>query len=89
MHIPFIQYRKIFYIISIILVVASITSISVFGLQLGIDFTGGSLLELTYESYAPSLEEVKQSLEELDLGDIVMNMAEKSIQDMVAVEERT
>jgi len=70
--IPFIRYRKIFYIISAILVGLSLISILVFGLKWGIDFTGGSSLELTYKTEPPSSGEIKESLKTLDLGEIVV-----------------
>jgi len=41
-----IQNRKIFFTISVILVVASIAAFFIFGLKMGIDFTGGSLLQI-------------------------------------------
>ncbi len=42
-----IKHRNIYFAISGLLVGASILSVAVFGLRLGIDFTGGSLLEIT------------------------------------------
>ncbi|MFH1392431.1 MAG: protein translocase subunit SecF [bacterium] len=42
----FIKYRKIWYIFSSILLLASIASLFVYKLNLGIDFTGGSILEV-------------------------------------------
>ena len=41
-------YKKIFLIIGLIIFVASVGIISVFGLKLGIDFTGGALTEVAY-----------------------------------------
>lgn len=70
MYFPFIKHRKIFYTISTTLVVLSVASVLLFGLKLGIDFTGGSSLEITYKSQPPSFEEIRQSLNDLELGDI-------------------
>lgn len=42
-----IQHRNIYFAISGVLVGASIAAVAVFGLKLGIDFTGGSLLEIS------------------------------------------
>jgi preprotein translocase subunit SecF len=42
-----IKHRKIYFVISGLLVSASIASIFIFGLKLGIDFTGGSLMEIS------------------------------------------
>lgn len=66
----FIQHRKIFYAISGILAAASIASVFVFGLNLGLDFTGGSVFELDYKEQAPLNAEVKQALKDLDLPEI-------------------
>lgn len=45
-----VNHKKIFFGISIALVAASFVFMSVFSLQFGIDFTGGSVLEVSYES---------------------------------------
>ena len=59
--IRFMRYRVHTTIISLILVVASIISLAVNGLNLGLDFTGGTLVELHY-SEAPELEAVRKQL---------------------------
>ena len=43
-----INYRKVFYTISGALVIASFVSLAVWGLKPGIDFTGGTLIEVAY-----------------------------------------
>lgn len=58
-----ITHRSIWYTISAILLVGSIAATAVFGLKFGIDFTGGSLMEVTYESAAPTTAEVYEALE--------------------------
>lgn len=63
-----VQNRKIFFGITIALVVLAIGAISYLGLPLGIDFTGGSLLEVTYPDGRPQKEVVEAEMEELDLG---------------------
>lgn len=65
-----IRYRKIWYIFSGILIAASITALSLWGLQLGIDFTGGSLLEVEFSGVRPSVADVNATLQPLGLGDI-------------------
>lgn len=51
--------RKIFYAISGVLIAVSVVAFLVFGLKFGIDFKGGSLLEVSYTSVTvPSVEEV-------------------------------
>lgn len=55
-----IENRKIWLSISTGLVALSLIFISVFGLDLGIDFTGGSLLEVKFNAERPSTEEVRE-----------------------------
>ena len=54
--IPFMKYRKIAAYASLALFVISIISLSFRGLSLGLDFSGGTLVEVTYED-AVNLEE--------------------------------
>lgn len=65
-----IGYRKIYYIVSVILVLTSWTLLIVWGLKLGIEFTGGSLIEVGYKDARPAIEEIKQKLEPLNLGSV-------------------
>lgn len=67
-----IYHRKIYFIISGILCLISIVSLSIWGLNLGIDFTGGTLMELKFETVRPANLEITQSLKDLDLGKIVV-----------------
>jgi preprotein translocase subunit SecF len=63
-----IKYKKIFVFISIFLVVASISLIGFYGLNLGIDFRGGSLTEVEYTSARPDQSVIESSLKPLSLG---------------------
>ena len=59
----FMKFRRIAGIVSICLFVVSIISLGVRGLSLGLDFSGGTLIEVSYES-PPDLEDIRSSLEE-------------------------
>lgn len=59
-----IGYRRVGYIFSAVLVTASILALAIWGLRLGIDFTGGSLIEIKYNDQRPALEEIQQSVPE-------------------------
>ena len=67
-NIDFMGVRKIAALISILLVLGTVISLGVRGLELGLDFTGGSLIELEYAE-APELADVRQSLNEAGFDD--------------------
>lgn len=65
-----VTHRKFFYVISTILLVASIAALSIWGLKAGIDFKGGSIMEVEYISSArPVTESIKPALGGLGLGE--------------------
>jgi preprotein translocase subunit SecF len=65
-----VTYRKFFYTISAVLVLGSIVALSLWGLKPGIDFKGGSIVEVEYASSTrPTLESVRPSLDALELGE--------------------
>ena len=70
-NIDFIGKRKVAFAVSALLIVLSITSLAVRGLNYGLDFTGGALIEVAY-SEAPNLENVRDSLNEAGLSDAVV-----------------
>ncbi|WP_027156770.1 protein translocase subunit SecF [Methylobacter luteus] len=67
-NINFLGRRKIALILSSVLLIISIASLAVRGLQLGIDFTGGTLVEVGYPQTA-DLSVVRNSLNEAGFGD--------------------
>ena len=64
-----IQKRNWWYSISGVLVGLSVISLLLWGLRLGLDFTGGSLMEISYSQSRPSLDQMQQAFVELDLKD--------------------
>ena len=75
-----IKYRKLFFLISALLVAASIVVLAVWGLNWGIDFTGGSLMELEFKQNRPLNQEIKDIVSVLELGEInVQPTKEKNI----------
>ena len=61
-----VTYRKVFYTISGLLVIASFVALFVWGLKPGIDFTGGTLIEVAYTS--PHTEEGSVTLSSIQSG---------------------
>mgnify|MGYP000586491236 CR=1 FL=1 len=64
-----ITYKKVFLAIFAAVVLGSILIITTLGLNLGIDFTGGSLTEVSYE-VAPDKAELEQAIASEELGGI-------------------
>lgn len=56
-----IKYKKIFFALAIILVGGSIATMVAKGFKIGVDFTGGSVLEVSYDN-RPSVEAIKARL---------------------------
>ncbi|WP_339844661.1 protein translocase subunit SecF [uncultured Halopseudomonas sp.] len=69
--IKFMGLRKLFYAVAIVLMICSIASLAVKQLNLGLDFTGGALVELQYES-AADLSEVRTILRAAGYDDAVV-----------------
>jgi len=69
MGLNFIKYRKIYYIFSGLMIVFSIIALSLWGLKFGIEFLGGSILELEYGRERPSNEQIMEKLKDFDLGE--------------------
>lgn len=70
-----IKYRKLYYLLSGTLVVASIYALAVWGLKLGIDFTGGSLMEIEYATSRASVESIKENMKIAGIEDVVIQPA--------------
>jgi preprotein translocase subunit SecF len=67
-NINFIGNRNIALIFSGILTIISIASLAVNGLKMGIDFTGGTLIEIGYQK-AADLTALRNTLDEIGFGD--------------------
>lgn len=61
--------RKIYYAISGVFIIASVIVTIFWGLKFGIDFKGGSVLEINY-SIRPDLNSISDSLKPLNLNDL-------------------
>ncbi len=70
-----IKHKKIFLIIAAIIVVVSAITVLLLGLKPGIDFTGGSLMEVRYSSL-PEKSAVEQVVDELQFGNVSVRQSE-------------
>ena len=68
--IKFINYFRIFIFLSLILIIISIGSIIYKGLNFGVDFKGGTLIELRVENAEIRIGDVRQSFLKMNLGDV-------------------
>ncbi len=68
MSINFLRYKNIYLSFIIILSLAGLVSLILFGLKPGIDFTGGSILEIEYKGERPDNQVIEEKLAGLDLG---------------------
>ncbi len=62
-----IEKKKIWFTFSGVLVALSILALAIWGLRLGIDFTGGSLLEISYSQARPEINQIEDTLNELEI----------------------
>ena len=76
-----IKYRKIFFILSSLLIIGSLVSLFLWKLNFGIDFSGGALLEVSFNgSTLPSNNQIKGALSEAGIQDaIVQPTSENSV----------
>jgi len=67
-----VKNKKIFVLLSTVLVAVSIILISVFGLKVSIDFKGGALTEVAYDTVRPDQETLSENLKVLELGSVLI-----------------
>lgn len=67
-----IKHRKIWFTISGIVLFASIAAVIVWGVELGTDFTGGSLLEVRFEGTVPEVVAIEEILDPILERDFVV-----------------
>src|SRR5665213_1352637 len=65
-----VNHRGIFFTLTGLLLAIAIGAIVVFGLPLSIDFTGGSLVQVTYTQPRPDTVLLQKSLAPLALGEV-------------------
>ena len=68
--IQFINYFRLFNFVSLILILISVGFIFYKGLNFGVDFKGGTLIELRVENAEIGIGDVRQSFIKMNLGDV-------------------
>lgn len=79
MHFNIIKNRAIWLSMSAILVSLSILALIFWGLKFGIDFTGGSLIELQFSSGQPSVASVQAQLANESISSLIIQPTDDSI----------
>ena len=85
--IKFLSIRKFTTIMSIVLILASALSLTSKGLNLGIDFTGGIQIEISFEN-APNIENVRSNLGSGGYDDAIVQNSGSSQDLMVRIPPR-
>lgn len=70
-----VNHRKIFFLISAILIVGSLFAFFTYGFNLGTDFRGGSILEVSFTGERPGVDGVNTELGGLGLGSYTLTPA--------------
>ena len=68
----FMSLRKAMLLLSSFLTIISILLLIFKGLNLGIDFKGGTLIEVSAENIKTNIAELRQSLLKMNLGDVAV-----------------
>lgn len=68
--INFMRVKDVFLLLSLAITIASIAVVSIFGLNFGVDFKGGSLIEVRKLHDTTDIDDMRQRLSALGLGDI-------------------
>lgn len=66
--IPFMRHARLFNVISLITFLIAVGSLAVQGLNLGVDFTGGTVMEVSYRE-PPKLDDIRASVSRLGFSE--------------------
>jgi len=84
--IKFTNFYKKLNILSLLFIFFSIIIIIIKGLNLGVDFKGGTLIELRTQNASISIGEIRQSFLKMDLGDVTVKKFGKQNDYLVKIE---
>ncbi len=86
-NIKFTNYYKRFNILSSLLIIFSVFILIFKGLNLGVDFKGGTLIELRLENPIIKIGEIRQSLMKMNLGDVNVKKFGKKNDFLIKIEK--
>ena len=83
----FLKYKKSFMFISLIFFILSILLFYVKGLNLGVDFKGGTVIEMKFDQPNNS-DEIRKSLLKIDLGDVKVKEFGSNKEFLATIEQK-
>lgn len=78
LNIPFIKYSRVWIGLAVATAVAAIVMLAMWGLKPGIDFTGGSLVELSFSQQSPASEEMQAVVEQSGVKQVLIQKSENN-----------
>ena len=84
--IKFTNYYKKFNFLSVLLIMTSVILLLFNGLNLGVDFKGGTLIEIRTDAQSVSISEIRQSFLKMNLGDVTVKKFGKESDFLVKIE---
>jgi len=85
-NIEFTHFYKKLNLLSLILIIFSVLFLLFKGLNLGVDFKGGTLIEIRTNNSAISISEIRQSFMKMNLGDVTVKKFGKENDFLVKIE---
>lgn len=73
-----IKYKKIFFVVSGVMMLASFVFMFLFGFNIGTDFKGGTIVEVEYKNKAPEKTELEKQINKLAFGGISIRESGKN-----------
>ncbi|MDD2681294.1 MAG: protein translocase subunit SecF [Patescibacteria group bacterium] len=74
-----IKRRKLWLALSSVLVTASIVFLFLWGLKFGLDFTGGSLMEVSFNGGNPSIASIQAELSNLNISNVIIQPTDEAM----------
>ncbi|MHB0865528.1 MAG: protein translocase subunit SecF [Minisyncoccota bacterium] len=81
-----VKHRALFFWITGVILAAALGAIAAYGLPLGIDFTGGSLMQVSYQNERPPLSVIQSEVAAVPLGTVSVREVGT---DAIAIRART
>lgn len=78
LNIPFIKYSGVWLALAAVTAVTAIVMLVMWGLKPGIDFTGGSLMELSFSQQSPASEEMQSVMEQSGIAQVLIQKSENN-----------